>query len=83
MKTHNLKCIPMFFKDVESGIKTFELRKNDRGFKVGDYLNLREWDLLGYTGLEVLVKVEYILIGGVYGLDAEHVIMAITEVADD
>ena len=36
MKVHNLKIKPQYFKDVVSGIKTFEVRKNDRNFKVGD-----------------------------------------------
>ena len=40
MKTHELKILPEYFKAVEDGTKTFELRKNDRGFKLGDLLQL-------------------------------------------
>ena len=40
MKVHNLKIKPQYFKDVVSGIKTFEVRKNDRNFKVGDLMVL-------------------------------------------
>lgn len=43
MKTHELKILPQYFKAVQNGSKTFELRKNDRRFKVGDTLILREW----------------------------------------
>ena len=31
MKTHNLKILPEFFEAVANGMKTFELRKDDRG----------------------------------------------------
>lgn len=38
-----LKCWPEYYAKVESGEKTFEIRQNDRGYKVGDILVLREW----------------------------------------
>lgn len=45
MKTeHELKLSTNFFGRVQSGQKTFEIRKNDRDFQVGDVLVLREWD---------------------------------------
>lgn len=39
---HQLKCDSKFFEDVASGKKTFEVRKNDRDFFVGDFLALNE-----------------------------------------
>lgn len=59
MTTHALKIWPQFFPDVESDIKKFELRRNDRGFKVGDRLLLQEFETqtLSYTGRECLVEV--------------------------
>ena len=59
--THELKIHPTFFKDVVSGHKTFELRKNDRDYKLGDALLLREWDNEKYTGHHALMYVCYIL----------------------
>lgn len=42
MKAHILKTDPQYFKAVERGEKRFEIRKNDRGFEVGDTLILTE-----------------------------------------
>lgn len=58
---HSLKTEKRFFEDVKSGKKNFEVRKNDRGYKVGDYLALNEWENDAFTGLAMLVKVTYIL----------------------
>lgn len=40
MTTHELKLDIRYFDDVKSGKKNFEIRKNDRDFKVGDTLIL-------------------------------------------
>lgn len=73
MIEHELKCWPEYFRALESGAKTFELRKDDRAFRVGDVLHLREWTPLGkardgefvgeYTGRIVVRRVTYILSG--------------------
>ena len=39
---HQLKIEPDYFKKIVEGVKTFEVRKNDRDFHVGDYLGLNE-----------------------------------------
>ena len=43
MTIHKLKLAACYYADSASGIKTFEIRKNDRDFRVGDILELREW----------------------------------------
>lgn len=58
---HALKTLPEYFEAVWENKKTFELRENDRDFKVGDYLALNEWDGEKYTGRTTLVEVIYIL----------------------
>ena len=60
---HALKTEPQFFEAVIKKQKTFEVRKNDRDFRVGDYLALNELDdkREGYTGRSVLLRVKYIL----------------------
>lgn len=42
--THELKILPQYYKDVKEGNKNFELRKNDRDYKVYDIIRLRAWD---------------------------------------
>lgn len=42
MALHQLKTDPIPFQDVLDKDKTFEIRLNDRDFKVGDYLELLE-----------------------------------------
>lgn len=40
---HYLKIEPEYYIDIESGIKTFEIRYNDRNYKVYDILYLQEY----------------------------------------
>lgn len=44
-KLHKLKTIQPFYDEVIEGIKKFEVRLNDRDFKVGDQLRLLEFDV--------------------------------------
>lgn len=57
---HQLKILPEYYQAVVSEDKTFEIRKNDRDFKVGDLLMLEEWNNGKYTGAICYVKVSYI-----------------------
>lgn len=59
---HDLKCQQPSFAALSTGGKTAELRWNDRGYQVGDYLMLREWSgAAGYSGAHLLVAVTHIL----------------------
>lgn len=64
---HELKCWPMYFEPLLSGQKTFEFRKDDRAFVVGDILYLKEWDqsCAEYTGRTAWRRIGYIARGGV------------------
>lgn len=41
---HKLKSWPEYFEAVYRGVKTFEVRNDDRHFMVGDVVTLWEWD---------------------------------------
>lgn len=78
-RIHYLKTCEDFWQDVKAGIKTFELRRNDRGFQKGDMLNLQRVDRRGYVnyGAEdcILAEVTYVLNG--YGLENGFVVMGL------
>lgn len=59
---HELKTWPKYFEEVFSGRKNFELRINDRDFKVGDILHLVEFDNNQYTGRSLTKRVTYIYV---------------------
>ena len=66
---HELKTIQPYFNDVNYGEKNFEVRKNDRDFRVGDTLELIEYDpKTDTTGKRLVVKVSYVLKGGQFGI---------------
>lgn len=60
---HELKTWPKYYEAVVSGAKTFEARKNDRNFKEGDLLRLREWDpcTQTYSGRCSTYRAAYVL----------------------
>ena len=60
-EVHNLKTWTPFFNDNKSGVKKFEVRKNDRKFEVGDTLILEEFNPITekYTGAWTAVSVTY------------------------
>ncbi|EZP75026.1 ASCH protein [Parageobacillus genomosp. 1] len=76
---HRLKIWPEYFEAVRSGKKTFEIRKNDRGFQVNDLLLLQEYNpkTQEYTGRELLVEVTYITD---FGQPKNQVVMSIVKV---
>lgn len=59
---HALKILPSFYEDVIQHRKTFEVRKNDRHYAVGDTLILQEYSPdNGYSGRAVQAPVVYVL----------------------
>jgi hypothetical protein len=52
--SHELKSWPRFFNPIVTGDRCHELRRNDRDYRVGDRLVLREFDesFGTYTGRE-------------------------------
>lgn len=74
-KVHQIKIGKSYFKDACTNVKNFELRKNDRDYKVGDILELMEFDGGENTGRMVRKIVTYML-EDYTGLDYGFCIMA-------
>ena len=85
--THELKYHPEPFQAVKRNEKRFEFRKDDRDYRVGDNLHLREWipgsgwDNDGgnegdYTGDECHRRVDYIIREG-FGIPKGYCIMSL------
>lgn len=97
MTEHVLKTWPMFFDAIQSGEKTFEVRRaDDRLFREGDTLVLertnenkigcyvpRDIDKKGYPARDVIRKrVTFVLHGGQWGIEPGYVVMALSAEAD-
>jgi hypothetical protein len=80
-KVHELKTWEEYFFFVLTGNKSFEVRKNDRDFKVGDVLHLCEYDSDNhrYTGKTIFKKVDYILYGPAFGIEDGYCVMSIKD----
>lgn len=74
---HELKIKSKYFKSVVDGDKTFEVRFNDRDYKEGDILILKEFDGEQYTGRVCHKFVKYILDYFPEGLRMGYVVLGI------
>ena len=78
------KILPGYYKAVYKGQKTFELRKDDADYQVGDILVLREWTGTQYTGHSCECEITYILRGEKrFGLMEGYCVMSIRPVAGE
>lgn len=61
-KTHIVKSWLHLFEPIWDGRKTHDLRVMDRGYKIGDKIQLHEYDWVSkkYTGRYVLAEITYI-----------------------
>ena len=85
---HELKTHPQFFSMIVAGTKTFEVRKDDRDFKLGDELLLKEYTPMGfygdgvndgkYSGRILHRRIDYILKGGQFGIEKGYAVLAIS-----
>lgn len=76
---HILKTRHEPFQAVWEGVKTFEVRKNDREYQAEDSLLLKEYDpdTNTYSGREILIRVPYVLYGGAFGLPDDMCVMSL------
>lgn len=83
MKIHEVKSWPEFFRPIADGSKPFDVRKDDRGYKVGDVLYIREFDdrkgtYTGHSLRKLITFVHRGVPGGVpplAGLSRDYVVL--------
>jgi Domain of unknown function (DUF3850) len=89
-KIHEVKSWPDFFAPILAGARTFDLRLDDRHYRVGDVLRLREYDDRKgvYTGREISKRITYMSEGigpgaitPLKGLSRGYVILALGELS--
>ncbi len=74
MKVHELKCEEPHWTDIREGRKRFELRFDDRDYRVGDILELTSWCTITSevrrpetAGQKIRVEVLHLIHGGRFG----------------
>lgn len=78
-RVHDLKTWPHQFRELRSGRKTAEFRKNDRGFCVGDYLVLREWipTTERYTGECLFYEITNVEAAQEFGIPEDYAMLSL------
>lgn len=79
---HELKILPRYFQYVWCGDKKFEIRLNDRDFRKGDIVHLKEWNGKEYTGRDCLRKISYILYDDVPGIEKGFCVFGLARVEE-
>lgn len=82
MNLHQLKILECFYRDVDEDRKTFELRKDDRNYKVDDLINFIVIDKKGIQiKTDVVYQIIYILKNvPEYGLSSGYCILGIRRI---
>ena len=85
MTEHELKTWAPYFDAVKRGEKTFEVRRDDRGFQCGDTVTLIrcvqgrlggwdvEYDFDGKPKHRIKFRIGWILTGGQFGIEPGYV----------
>ncbi len=79
MEYHHIKCWPIYYESLRSGIKNFEVRKDDRNYKEGDKLVIGEYDpeKCNYSGSYIIKEITYKLNGGNFGILPGYCVLGI------
>jgi hypothetical protein len=77
---HAIKTETSFFELILLGQKTFECRKFDRPYGIGDVVILQEFKDEGYTGREIYAKIGAILSDNYKGISKGYCVFALVEI---
>lgn len=86
---HELKCWPPQYEAMRRGDKTFDIRRNDRGFQTGDMVVQKAYDPRARQYLDeeacppLFFEITYVLSGPMYGLREDYVCMALEPLDED
>lgn len=85
---HELKTLAPYWDAVERGDKTFEVRRDDRGFQRGDILKLKRidpkkdlsnHDLFLDIAPTITKRISYVLTGGQLGIEPGFVVLGLAD----
>ncbi len=84
MRIHNIKILDSFADDVYSGVKPFEVRKNDRGYQTGDGVKFEVVDRgdapVSHALNGILFQITYVLSG--WGLKNGYVAFGLNKLKE-
>lgn len=76
---HHVKLLPRWYDLSAQGLKPWEMRVNDRDYKVGDFLVFGEWsETTGYTGRGHQAEISAV-VPGVPHLPEDWVVLSLLE----
>lgn len=81
MKKHDLKIDSTLYKSVRTGVKTAEVRKDDRNYQVGDILIFSPVDSLTKKSVSpdfCCREITHKLDGGKYGIERGYCLLSMT-----
>lgn len=76
---HEIKIIEPYYTIVQARWKTFEVRKDDRDYRTGDYLKMRLWDEekqdFDISQPPIIGRIAYKLDGGQFGIEKGYCVL--------
>lgn len=83
-RMHELKIMKQFADAIWDGSKTFEIRKNDRGFNAGDLVRFKccdyVYDEIDHPINDATFIITYVISG--WGIQERYVVFSIEEVCE-
>jgi ParB family chromosome partitioning protein len=83
-RVHVVKSWPKYFTSTIKGVKSFEVRYDDRGYREGDALHLQEFDpeRRAYTGRQVTADIVHVMPMEPLGFGAGYVVLGLGPLRD-
>lgn len=77
MKIHDWKIVPEYFVQLLDGSRPFVIIKNDKKYKTGDTVILKEWNGIGYSGKEIHGKIRSLADDGCTGIEKGYAVCVV------